>query len=157
MKSTTSAMLATTALACALSLGAAPSAHAHPMHRADADIDCKLHYDLTGWSLVYKHTTGTGVVSCDNGQTLPVKISARAIGLTAGKWHVDNGVGRFSDVHNIHEVLGNYAQANANAALVKSGEAQVLTKGTVSLALHGSGEGINLGVSVGQFTITKAE
>jgi hypothetical protein len=115
-----------------------------------------MDYKLTGWSLVYKHTTGTGVVSCDNGATLPVKISARAVGVTAGKWHVDNGVGRFSDVHNIREVLGNYAQANANAALVKSGEAQVLTKGTVSLALAGGGEGIALGVDVGTLHIDPA-
>jgi hypothetical protein len=124
-----------------------------PANAASPDINCRMDYKLTGWSLVYKHTTGTGVVSCDNGATLPVKISARAVGVTAGKWHVDNGVGRFSDVHNIREVLGNYAQAKANAALVKSGEAQVLTKGTVSLALAGGGEGIALGVDVGTLHI----
>ena len=155
MKSTTSAMLATTALACALSLGAAPSAHAHPMHRADADIDCKLHYDLTGWSLVYKHTTGRGVVTCNNGQSMKVRVSAKAIGLTAGKWHIDHGLGRFSDVHNISDVLGRYAQASANAGLAKSGEAQVLSKGPVQLALAGGGEGVNLGVDVGAFTISR--
>jgi len=155
MKSITSAMLATTALACALSLGAAPSAHAHPMHRADADIDCKLHYDLTGWSLVYKHTTGRGVVTCNNGQSMKVRVSAKAVGLTAGKWHIDHGVGRFSDVHNISDVLGRYAQASANAGLAKSGEAQVLSKGPVQLALAGGGEGVNLGVDVGAFTIRR--
>jgi hypothetical protein len=31
----------------------------------------------------------------------------------------------------------------------------VLTKGTVSLALAGTGEGVNLGVSVGKFTISR--
>jgi hypothetical protein len=31
----------------------------------------------------------------------------------------------------------------------------VLTKGTTSLALSGTGQGINLGVSVGKFTISR--
>ena len=142
-------LIAFAGLACALGL-------ALPAQASSRDLNCRLDYQLTGWSLVYKHTTGTGTVSCDNGQTLPVRISARAVGLTAGKWHVDNGVGRFSDVHNIREVLGNYAQANANAALVKSGEAQVLTKGNVSLALAGGGEGVALGVDVGTLHIDPA-
>jgi hypothetical protein len=152
----TSTLLATTALACALSFAAAPPASAaRHMHRAHADIDCKLHYDLTGWSLVYKHTTGAGVVKCNNGESMQVHVSAKAVGLTAGKWHIDHGVGRFSDVHDIHEVLGRYAQASANAGLAKSGEAQVLSKGPVQLALAGGGEGVNLGVDVGAFTISR--
>ena len=142
-------LIAFAGLACAMGL-------AVPAQASARDLNCRMDYNLTGWSLVYKHTTGHGVVSCDNGQTLPVRISARAVGLTAGKWHVDNGNGRFTDVHNIREVLGNYAQANANAALVKSGEAQVLTKGPVSLALAGSGEGMALGVDIGTLHIDPA-
>lgn len=38
---------------------------------------------------------------------------------------------------------------------MKSDEAQLLTKGTTSLALHGSGEGIDLGLSVGAVSISK--
>ena len=49
---------------------------ASPRARAEADIDCKLKYELTGWSLIYKHTTGTGVVSCTNGQYRSVKVTA---------------------------------------------------------------------------------
>jgi len=124
-----------------------------PPARAASDIDCKLDYNLTGWSLVYKHTTGTGRVTCNNGASMPVRVSAKAIGVTAGKWKIDNGKGRFTDVHNIREVLGHYAQASANAGIVKSGEAQILSKGTVSLALAGGGEGVNVGVDVGAFNI----
>ncbi|GAB3380342.1 hypothetical protein [Lysobacter fragariae] len=139
------AMLAT--LACALGLAlAAPQAQAR-------DTDCKLDYRLDGWSLIYKHTTGTGRVTCDNGQSMPVRITAKAVGLTAGKWQIDNGNGRFTDVHDIHEVLGRYAQASANAGVIKSGEAQVLSKGTVTLALAGAGEGVNIGVDIGSFKI----
>lgn len=128
-------------------------AFAMPQARAGSDIDCKLDYNLTGWSLVYKHTTGTGTVTCNNGQSMPVRVSAKALGITAGKWQIDNGKGRFTDVHNIREVLGRYVQASANAGVVKSGEAQVLSKGNVSLALAGGGEGINLGVDIGAFRI----
>ena len=142
-------LIAASALAIAMSV--APNVHAN-----DADIDCKLDYQLTSWSLVYKHATGRGMVRCDNGQTLPVRIAAQGLGLTAGKWKIDNGKGRFSDVHDIREVYGNYAQASASAGVVKSAETQLLSKGNVSLALAGGGEGINLGVEVGAFHIKPA-
>jgi hypothetical protein len=137
----------------ALSLGSAaiPNAQA-----AEHDLECKLSYSLTGWSLVYKHTSGRGEVRCSNGASMPVRITAKAVGLTAGKWHIDHGTGHFSDVHDIRDVLGGYAQASANAGLAKSGEAQVLTNGKVSLALAGAGEGVNLGVDIGQFRIRPA-
>ncbi len=125
--------------------------------RADeADLGCKLRFSLTGWSLIYKHAEGHGVVTCANGKSMRVKIESKGGGLTAGKSHIDNGTGTFTDVHTITDVLGSYAQGDASAGAVKSGTAQVLTKGTVSLALAGSGEGIELGVSVGQFTISRA-
>jgi hypothetical protein len=41
--------------------------------------------------------------------------------------------------------------------MVNSATAQVLTKGTVSLALTGKGEGIDLGVSLGEFTLKPAK
>ena len=132
----------------AIALAAAPHANA-----GGRDLDCKLDYQLTSWSLVYKHATGRGMVRCDNGQTLPVRITAQGLGLTAGKWKIDNGKGRFSDVHDIREVYGNYAQASASAGVDKSAETQLLSKGNVSLALAGGGEGINLGVEVGAFHI----
>ena len=139
-------LLAISALAAALAV--APNARA-----GGEDIECKLEYELTSWSLVYKPASGHGMVRCNDGQTLPVRITAQGLGLTAGKWKIDNGKGRFTDVHDIREVYGNYAQASANAGLVKSAETQVLSKGNVSLALAGGGEGINIGVEVGAFHI----
>ena len=139
-----------TATTCAFAM-AAPQ----PAHAADASLDCKLTYNLTGWSLIYKHTTGTGIVHCEDGTTMRVKVAAKAIGLTAGKWKINDGKGNFTDVHKIGDVLGDYAQASANAGVVKSGEAQVLTKGPVSLALAGNGEGVNIGVDIGKFTISR--
>ena len=123
------------------------------VYAADADVDCTLHFTLSGWSAILQHAEGHGVVSCENGQRMPVKISAKGVGLTAGKSRIDNGNGKFTDVRTINDVLGSYARGEVHAGAVKSGTAQVLTKGTVSLALSGSGEGIDLGVDVGAFTI----
>ena len=145
MKKTMIATLAS--IACATGLAFSTQAY------AGKDLDCKLDYQLTSWSLVYKHASGTGTVRCENGETLPVRINAKGLGLTAGKWKIDNGNGRFTDVHNIHEVYGRYATASASAGVVKSGETQLLTKGTVSLALAGGGEGVNIGVDVGALNI----
>lgn len=123
---------------------------------ASANLDCKMKFSLTGWSLIYKHAEGHGTVTCEDGTSMHVDINAKGGGLTVGKSHIDNGNGRFTDVHSINDILGTYAQGDASAGAVKSGTAQILTKGTVSLALAGEGEGVELGISVGGFTISKA-
>ncbi len=143
MKITRSSLLALAMIIAAPSLASA------------AELDCKLHYKLDGWSMVYSSATGTGTVDCSNKQSMPVKISAKALGASLGKWQIDKGTGRFTDVQTINDVLGTYAKAEVNAGLAKSGSLQVLTKGNVSLALAGKGEGVNLGVDVGGFTIEK--
>ena len=127
--------------------------HVPNTYAANAELDCKLHFNLTGWSAIYKHAEGNGTVTCANGTSMPVLIEAKGVGLTVGKAKIDNGTGRFSDVHSITDVLGDYAEGEAHAGVVKSGNVQVLTKGPVSLALAGSGEGVDLGVDVGKFTI----
>lgn len=125
--------------------------------RADhsADLDCKLRFSLSTWSAIYKHSEGSGTVTCRNGQSMRVSIVARGAGLTVGKSQIDGGTGRFTDVHRMSEVLGSYAEAEAHAGAVKSGNAQVLTKGNVSLALAGAGEGVDLGIDVGEFTLSR--
>lgn len=135
-------------LALALALaGLSMSAHA-----ASSDIKCKLRFTASGWSAIYKTAEGTGTVTCENGATLPVKISTKGGGLTAGKSTVE-GTGQFTGVRNVREVLGSYVTAEAHAGAVKSSAAQVLTKGEVSLALAATGRGWDLGVALGAFTI----
>ena len=144
--------MAALVLACAGAMTVLPASNA----KADeTTVKCDLAFNLAGWSLIYKHAEGTGTVTCDNGQHANVKITVVGGGLTAGKYHIDNGKGEISNVHSISDVFGSYAQAGAEAGVVKSSTAQVLTKGTTSLALAGTGEGVNLGVSVGKFTISK--
>lgn len=142
------------AVVLALALGASA---ASPLAQAErANLDCKLKFSLTGWAAFYKHAEGSGTVTCDNGQRMRVKISAKGGGLTLGKSRIDDGTGKFSNVRTISDVLGTYVQGDASAGAVKAATAQVLTKGTVSLALAGTGEGVALGVSFGGFTIKRA-
>ncbi len=126
-----------------------------PVYTTPATLGCKMSFSLSGWSAIYKHASGSGVVSCDDGSSMPVSITVTGGGLTAGKWQIDNGSGTFSDVHDINEVLGSYVQGSAHAGAVKSAQAQVLTKGPVSLALAGTGQGVGVGVAVSKFTIKK--
>ena len=85
---------------------------------------------------------------------MAVHIVAKGGGLTFGKSKIDNGTGEFSGVNDIKELLGSYAQAEAHAGAAKSSGAAAMTKGEVSLALAGTGEGWDLGISFGKFTIS---
>jgi hypothetical protein len=116
---------------------------------------CHMDYNLKGWSAFYKTAKGSGTITCDNNQTATVKLSAKGGGLTAGKSAVRDGHGTFSEVADIKELLGSYINGSAAAGAGKSSEAGVMTKGEVSLALAGSGTGVELGVSFGKFTITR--
>jgi hypothetical protein len=139
-------------LMCAGGLAGLPATSAHA---ATAPVKCHLTYELAGWSAIYQHATGGGHVSCDNGQRASVTISVHGGGLTAGKFRV-TGHGDISNVYSIDQVFGSYAQAGASAGVVNSGTAQVLTKGTASIALTGTGEGVNLGVAVDKFDIERS-
>ncbi|MBS2029311.1 MAG: hypothetical protein JST54_15525 [Deltaproteobacteria bacterium] len=120
---------------------------------ATPDLTCKMHFNLHGWSAIYKTSSGTGTVKCSDGETAKVKLSQKGGGLTAGKSSIENGVGTFSGVKSLNDVFGSYASANAEAGAVKGAGAQALTKGEVNLALSGTGSGINLGVSGSSFSI----
>lgn len=118
-------------------------------------LTCKLRFSMSGWSVFYKTSSGSGTVSCSNGQSFEVRISAKGGGLTVGKSRIDQGTGEFSGVHSISDVLGSYATAEAHAGAARSSKAQVMTKGEVSLALAGTGRGWDLGVAFGKFTISR--
>ena len=138
-------------------LMAAGGFYASHARAADPKLDCEMKFSLTGWSAIFKHAEGTGLISCSNGKSYPVNIVAVGGGLTVGKYKIENGHGKFSDVYTPSDLFGDYAQGEANAGVVKSGTAQVLTKGTASLALAGKGEGVDIGISFGKFTIAQAK
>ena len=121
---------------------------------AGAKVDCEMKFTMSGWSAFYKTASGTGVITCNNGQSMNVKLSAKGGGLTVGKSTIEDGHGKFSAVANMNELLGGYAAGEAHAGAVKSAQAQVMTKGEVSLALSGTGRGWDLGIAFGKLTIS---
>ena len=138
-----------------LVLGAALLSLGLPAEARAGEIKCRMDFTMSGWSAFYKAANGAGTVHCDNGQTMKVKLRARGGGLTVGKSTIDEGKGEFSSVNSINDLLGSYAAAEAHAGAVKSSQANVMTKGEVSLSLAGTGEGWDLGIAFGKLTISR--
>lgn len=131
---------------------------AAPMAAAGTDSEttkCEMDFHLKSWSFGYTKADGEGVITCDNGEKADVKLRLRGGGPTAGKGEIRDGHGVFSPVPNLDALFGSYVAAEAHAGVVKSAGAQAMTKGEVSLALSGTGAGVELGVSVGKFTIKR--
>jgi hypothetical protein len=114
---------------------------------------CKITFNLSGWAAFYETASGSGTITCNNGQSAKVKIRAKGGGLTAGKYS-RHGQGSFSEVTSIRQLYGSYAKAEAHAGAVKSATAQVVTKGNVSLSLTATGSGFDLGIGFGKFVIS---
>lgn len=123
---------------------------------ADREVSCTLKFSSTQWSVLYERAEGTGTVTCDNGKKMEVDISAKGVGLTAGKWKIEHGTGKFTHVAKLRDVLGTYAALSANVGLIKAGTVQVLTNDKVSLVLAGSGDGFDVGVTISQFKIERS-
>ena len=138
-----------------LALIALAGISAVPAAQAAGNIDCELHYNLAGWSVLYKTASGTGTISCDNGARIPVKITVKGGGLTVGKSKIVDGKGKFSGAYSVNDLIGSYASVEAHAGADKSSNAQVMTKGDISLALAGTGSGWSLGISFGKFVLER--
>jgi hypothetical protein len=129
---------------------------ASPRVASAAELSCKLKFTSEEWSALYQSAVGKGTVTCDGGAAMPVAISAKGIGITAGKWRITDGTGTFTHVAKASDVLGSYLALSGNVGAAKAGTAQVLTKGKVSLALAGKGEGFDVGIAISDFRISKA-
>jgi hypothetical protein len=128
-------------------LFAAPLAH--------ASTTCRMTFTMSGWSAFYKTSSGTGRITCDNGQTAAVRVTSKGGGITFGRSKIRDGLGRFTPVQNIHELFGSYGQGEAHAGAGKSTSASVVTKGDISLTLTGKGSGVDVGIDFGKFTIER--
>jgi hypothetical protein len=143
------------AVTVALLLGVAPATAKEP-GKSEFNpklISCQFVYNLKGWSFVYKTSKGEGRIDCSNGQHAEVTIKSWGGGFTVGKSEIIGGKGKFSKVRDIKDIYGSFAQAEAHAGATKGAGAQALTKGEVSLALAGTGQGVDVGVSFGRFDI----
>lgn len=116
-------------------------------------VKCRITFNLRSWSVFYKRSKGEGVITCNNGQRADVKISAHGGGVTFGKSEIWGGHGTFSKVNDISELYGGYASSEAHAGASKSAGAEAMTKGDISLAISGTGEGVNIGFAFGSFKI----
>jgi len=123
---------------------------------AAAETRCELTFHLEGWSAFYKTAHGGGRITCNNGQAARVVLRTKGGGITFGATNIVDGYGTFSPVSDIGELFGDYANAEAHAGAGESSTAQVVTKGSVSLAFSGKGHGIDLGIDFGKFTIARA-
>lgn len=122
---------------------------------AFAATDCEIVFSLKGWSAFYKTAKGKGVITCDNGQKANVTVSTKGGGITFGKSEIKDAIGEFSEVDDISDLFGGYAQAEAHAGAGKSSKAAVVTKGDISLAFAGKGKGVDVGFAFGNFFIEK--
>jgi len=138
--------------AAALALAAALMPFGAP--RAGS-VDCEMRFNLSGWSAFYKRSSGEGTITCSNGQSMRVRLEARGGGISFGKSRIENGVGEFSGVDDIRELIGGYASAEAHAGAGRSAKGQIVTKGEISLALSGTGKGWDVGVAFGSFVISE--
>jgi hypothetical protein len=120
------------------------------------DTKCTMKFGMSGWSAFYKTAEGKGTITCSNGQSLRVKLRAKGGGLTVGKSTITDGKGEFTSISGgIPELLGTYIQAEAHAGATNSVQANVMTKGEVSLSLAGKGKGWDLGIAFGTLQISK--
>jgi hypothetical protein len=120
-------------------------------------VECSMTFNLEGWSAFYETARGNGTITCSNGQKAKVKIRTKGGGITFGKSEIIGGTGKFSGARNISELFGSYAQSDAHAGAGKSGDVHAMTKGNVSLALKGTGRGVDIGFAFGKFTIQQAK
>src|SRR5579859_1502368 len=115
-----------------------------PAHAGD--LECKMNFQLSGWSVFYQTATGSGTVHCSNGQSMGVHIRVKGGGLTFGKNQIDDGVGKFSGITSISEIKGHYADAGVHAGASKSAGARVMTKDRKSTRLNSSHSQISYAV-----------
>ncbi|HET7561016.1 MAG TPA: hypothetical protein VFJ87_01395 [Rhodanobacteraceae bacterium] len=141
-------------LALAALLAGAPLLYAASAQAAPGEITCRMQFSLHGWSVFYKTSSGSGNVTCSNGQSMHVNLRSKGGGLTFGKSSI-SGIGKFTGIFDIKEILGTYVTGGAHAGAVKSARGTVMTKGNVALAMSGKGQGWDLGVDFGKFTISR--
>ena len=126
----------------------APSAY------ATGPVDCKPHFSMSGWSAFYKTLSGWHGQLRQRPAHGGVDPQQRAAGLTFGKTCIENGVGEFSGVRDIHDVLGHYAAAGGARGAGKSGARAGGDQGRHLGWRCRQGRGLDLGVAFGNFIIS---
>jgi hypothetical protein len=116
-------------------------------------VQCRLTYDIAGWSFFYRYQSGTGKVTCSNGQSANVNIRVHGGGATLGTSTATAGHGGFGAVRDISDVYGGYFEVAAHGSAGVGGGARAMFKGAAALSLVSSGNGVGAGVTMGYFGI----
>lgn len=117
-------------------------------------MTCTMKFKMSGLSLIYKHYDGTGEIQCRNGDRAQVILTSNSVGFTIGKSEIE-GDGVFSEVKSINEIFGDYASMESHVGFINSFDAQLLTRGEISLALKAQGRGIDIGATFGDLNIKR--
>jgi len=121
---------------------------------ADENIECQISFSSNEWSAAYARMVGQGLVSCDDGSSMPVWLWAKGGGITAGMWKITDGKGKFHNVRKIEDVLGEYISVSGDIGVSRAATARLLSKGKITLSLTGKGEGFDLGIAINEVKIT---
>jgi hypothetical protein len=125
--------------------------------QAESKIKCEMEFSMKGWAALYRTGSGSGTITCANGETIDVVLESRGFGLAAGKAEVSDARGIFSPVAKTEELLGTYIGRSAVAGAGAADAAGAFTKGDVSLAVYGEGEGKGLAAGGAKLTIKRKE
>lgn len=124
---------------------------------AESKIKCEMEFSMKGWAAIYRTASGSGTITCSNGEKIEVVLESRGFGLAAGEAEVSDARGVFSPVAKTEELLGTYIGRSAVAAAGKADAAGAFTKGDVSLAVYGEGKGKGLAAGGAKITIKRKE
>jgi len=124
-----------------------------PFSLSAAESTCRIKYNLSGWSFLYQRYTGTGVITCDNGQVANVSLSLHGAGLTAGIIDIKDAKGKFTGVNDIQELYGTHFTVGVNAGFARAGSARALFKGYIASGAAGKGGGYTLSGTFAGLTI----
>ena len=125
--------------------------------KGESKIKCEMEFSMKGWAALYRTASGSGTITCSNGETLDVELESRGFGLAAGEAEVSDARGVFSPVAKTEELLGTYIGRSAVAAAGEADAAGAFTKGEVSLAVYGEGKGKGLAEGGAKLTIKRKE
>lgn len=125
--------------------------------KPQSKIKCEMEFSMKGWAALYRTASGSGTITCSNGETIDVELESRGFGLAAGEAEVSDARGVFSPVAKTEQLLGTYIGRSAVAAAGAADAAGAFTKGDVSLAVYGEGEGKGLAAGGARVTIKRKE
>ncbi|WP_101927515.1 MULTISPECIES: hypothetical protein [Luteimonas] len=109
--------------------------------QAAEPISCELAFAADDWSPQRQAARGSGTVRCNDGRSLPVRISMKGVErVQVGEPRIRAGAGSFAGVTDPRDVIGGYAAQRGD-----SGPNLILRKGAVALRVTGTGAWWNQG------------